>query len=108
MAFDRKEQIGQHDDYPVKRRRATLRSDPLRDSRMRLRRIFRRGKPRSASPPLVKRISRAASNALEKPRGSGGRAPRIIRLIKNWEIPFHAEPRHCLLSVQGGTVATMP
>ena len=94
VTFDRKEQIGHSYDYPAKRRRATLRSDPSRDNRMRMRRIFRPGKPQPASPPLNTAISRAASNASKKPRGSRGRAPDFCRLFKNAKIPFHAEPRH--------------
>ena len=93
VTFDRKEQIGHSYDYPAKRRRATLRSDPSRDNRMRMRRIFRPGKPQPASPPLNTAISRAASNASKKPRGSRGRAPDFCRLFKNAKIPFHAEPR---------------
>jgi len=80
------------DYHPVKQRRATLGSDPLRDSRMRLRRIFRPGKsisfPTSSSweylelPPMP-----------QKPRGYGGRAPNFVRNFEEREIPFHAEPK---------------
>lgn len=44
VSVDRKEFAGHTCSCPVKRRRATLGSEPLRDSRMRLRRIFRPGK----------------------------------------------------------------
>ena len=47
---DRKELIYHTYGCPVKQRRATLGSDPLRDSRMRLRRIFRPGKSQPGFP----------------------------------------------------------
>ena len=81
---------------------------------MRMRRIFRPGKPQPASPPLNTAISRAASNASKKPRGSRGRAPDFCRLFKNAKIPFHAEPRQlkvgdARIRVGGLTaVATLP
>ena len=80
------------DRCPGKQRRATLGNDPLRDTRTRLRRIFRPGKPTifptsclSEYPelPLMPR----------KPRGYGGRAPNFIRLFQERKIPFHVEPR---------------
>jgi hypothetical protein len=77
---------------PVKRRRATLGSDPLRDSRMRLRRITVRGSLNTSPPPFG--VIQSCLLCLEKPRGSGGRAPGNSSLFKNGKIPFHAEPRH--------------
>jgi hypothetical protein len=87
------------DYHPAKQRRATLGSDPLRDSRMRLRRIFRPGKPISfptsssweyPEPPQMP----------QNPRGYGGRAPNFIRLFQEREIPFHAEPKQVRLGRQ--------
>jgi len=75
---------------PVKQKRATLASDPPEDSRMRLRLITVRASHRTSPPPY--------SGYLElplmpnKPRGSGGRAPGIIRSFNNGKTRFRAEP----------------
>ena len=83
---------------PVKRRRATLGSDPLRDSWARLRRISVRGDPR-ASPPLLRAGDiQSCLLCLRKPQGFGGRAPNYTRLSKRWRVSLHVEPRDpCLL-----------
>jgi len=90
--FDSTVREGYTDGRPVKQRWATLRSDPLRDTRTRLRRIFRPGKstcfPTSSLSEYPERPPMP-----QKPRGYGGRAPNFIRLFQERKIPFHAEPR---------------
>ncbi|MBA7642145.1 hypothetical protein ES703_49832 [subsurface metagenome] len=81
------------DPYPVKQMRATLRSDPLRDNRMRLRRISVRGNL-WVSPPSIRYKGYPELPLMpQKPRGFGGRAPKYYCLSENLEITFHAEPR---------------
>ena len=91
--FDSKGFDGYTDRRPVKQRRATLGSDPLRDNRTRLRRIFRPGKPTSFPTSCLSEYPELPLMP-QKPRGSGGRAPNFIRLFQERKIPFHVEPRH--------------
>ena len=90
--FDSRGLEGYTDRCPVKQRWATLGSDPLRDSRMRLRRIFRPGKPKSF-PTFPFTEYPELPHMPKKPRGYGGSAPGISRLFKKRKIPFSAEPR---------------
>ena len=73
--FDRNRQISHSYACPVKRRRATLRSDPSRDNRMRLRRIFRPGEATIGFPASYHWNILSCLPCLKKPRGFGGRAP---------------------------------
>ena len=77
---------------PGKQRRATLGSDPSRDTRMRLLRIFHPGKPISFPTSCLSEYLELP-HMPRKPQGYGGRAPNIIRLFQERKIPFHAEPR---------------
>ena len=88
MIFDKHEQIGHPYHYPAKRRRATLRSDPSRDNRMRMRRIFRPGKPQPASPPFTAGISRVASNALKNLGGLGAEPPVSFAYLRKAKFHF--------------------
>jgi len=90
--FDSTVREGYTDGRPVKQRRATLRSDPLRDTRTRLRRIFRQGKPISFPTSYLSEYPELPLMP-QKPRGYGGRAPNFIRLFQERKIPFYAEPR---------------
>ena len=90
--FDSKGLESYTDCRPVKQRRATLRSDPLRDTRTRLRRIFRQGKPISFPTSYLSEYPELPLMP-QKPRGYGGRAPNFIRLFQERKIPFYAEPR---------------
>jgi len=74
--FDRQEVMMYKHDCPAKQKRATLGSDPPRDSRMRLRRISVGGN-RAVSPPrlLAEADIQSCLSCLRKPRGFGGRAP---------------------------------
>jgi hypothetical protein len=81
------------DRCPGKQRRATPGSDPLRDTRTRLRRIFRPGKPTSFPTSCLSEYPELPLMP-RQPRGYGGRAPNFIRLFQERKIPFHAEPRH--------------
>jgi hypothetical protein len=83
---------GHTDRRPMKKRRATLESDLLRDNRTRLRRIFHPGKPISFPTSCLSEYPELPLMP-QKPRGSGGRALNFIRLFKERKIPFHAEPR---------------
>lgn len=72
---------------PVKQRRATLGSDPLRDSRMRLRRIFRPGKPSNFPASFLQNI-RSCLLCLKNPGGLGAEPPIIFDYIKIAKIHF--------------------
>ena len=91
--FDSRTLDSYTDRHLVKQRRATLGSDPSRDNRMRLRRIFRSGKPTNFPTSCLSEYPELPLMP-RKPRGSGGRAPNFIRLFQERKIPFHAEPRH--------------
>ena len=62
---------------PVKQRRATLGSDPLRDNRMRLRRIFRPGKPSNFPTSFLQNIQ-SCLLCLKNPGGLGAEPPIIF------------------------------
>jgi len=91
-SFDSGARKNYTDRCPGKQRRATLGSDPLRDTRTRLRRIFRPGKPTSFPTSCLSEYPELPLMP-QKPRGYGGRAPNFIRLFQERIIPFHAEPR---------------
>ncbi len=73
---------------PVKQKRATLGSDPLRDSRMRLRRIFRPGKSIDLPASFYFGISRVTSYALKNPGGLGAEPPEIVAYLRMGKLHF--------------------
>jgi len=114
--FDSRGTEGYTDSRPVKQKRATLGSDPLRDNRTRLQWIFRPGKPISFPTSCLSEYPELPLMP-QKPRGSGGRAPNFIRLFQERKIPFHVEPRQYYashptgigaVSGSGTTTATPP
>ncbi len=80
---------------PVKQKRATLGSDPLRDNRIEVRRISVWGS-HMVSPPHHSDCLDIRKFLImpQKPRGSGGSAPGKILIPYGLKIPFSVEPRH--------------
>ena len=87
-SVDRKELADHTYRCPVKRKRATLGSDPLRDSRMRLRRIFRPGKSIDLPASFYFGISRVTSYALKNPGGLGAEPPEIVAYLRMGKFHF--------------------
>ena len=87
IAFvDRKELAGHTQSCSVKRRRATLGSDLLKDSRMRLRRITVRGSLNTSR--LLFALSRVASYASENLGGLGAEPPVLVAYLRMGKFHF--------------------
>ena len=85
-SVDRKELADHTYRCPVKRKRATLGSDPLRDSWMRLRRITVRGSLDTSPPPFC--VIQSYLLCLEKPRGLGAEPPVMVAYLRMGKFHF--------------------
>jgi len=87
-SVDRKELADHTCSCPVKRKRATLGSDPLRDSWMRLRRIFRPGK--SIDPPASFYLEYPGLPLMPRktPGGLGAESPEIVAYLRMGKFHF--------------------
>ncbi len=82
--FDSKVLGSYTDCHPVKQRRATLGSDPPRDNRMRLRRIFRPGKPRCFPTSYLSEYPELPPMPQKTP-GVWGQSPQLHSLYSRAE-----------------------
>jgi len=80
----------------VKRKRATLGSDPLRDKQMRLRRISVWGGLTVSPPPLLGDMDiQSYLLCLKKPRGLGTESPDTFALFRSGKFHFTLNQDTC-------------